>query len=170
MILAKPIVACLVIACVFSFVSCIDQNTDHTTAKHQVSSKSIVGTIASIDLPRVTAGAVVLYDKDKLPSAIKEYYSKKWEGFYMANPNEDWDAGCSGGMAIIDSPGKNGKKYERTIHIKPNTQLVSITTDTVAGTYIVVYNFGGIASGQNSDYFKVSKDGSLAEATSLSGR
>ncbi len=161
----KPIIIFLTIACSFHLCSCANKKGRNSPVIHADSSKSVIGNIGAINLPSHGSGNIVLYDKDQLPQVIKDYYSQKWDGFNIANPNEDWDAGCSGGMGIVDSVDKNGQKHTRVIHFRPDKQLVSITTDTVSGTYLVVYDCGGIAKMSISDYFKVLKDGSLEVAS-----
>ena len=112
-------------------------------------------------MPSLGTGNRLLYDKNHLPQVIKDYYSQKWDGFNIANPNEAWDAGCGLGAGIVDSVDKNGIKYQRVVHFRPDKQLVSIAIDTASGTYLVVYDQGGIARRRINDYFRVLKDGSL---------
>jgi hypothetical protein len=162
---AKPVIRFLATICFFCFSSCINKNARQPPAVTADSSRNVIGNIASIDIPIPGPGVIAVYDKNNLPQVIKDYYSVKWEVFNIANPNEDWDAGCSGGMGIVDSVDKNGNKYPKVVHFRPDKQLVSITIDTASRTYFVTYNFGGIASGRTTDHFKLSKDGSLEIAT-----
>ena len=95
---------------------------------------------------------------DRLPAAIKRHYTKGI--LTIANPNERWDAGCSGGSLIqIDSIGKNGKTYRTEEQAEPNKQLIYFTADTVNGLYNIYYYQGGFADVKTTDCFYLSKNG-----------
>ena len=105
---------------------------------------------------------VSFYDKNQLPPTIQEFYSAKWRGFYIANPHEKWDGGCSGGIYIEDSLDASGKKVgSRKVGAIPGRILICIKKDTIADTYLIKYREGGIATFDYVDFFRVSKDGTL---------
>lgn len=158
---AKPIRITSIIISLFYVCSCAENNSNHFASINEDSSKRAISNVAAANSHSASASSIVLYDKNQLPQVIKDYYSEKWEGFEIANPDEEWDAGCCRGVGIVDSVGKNGIRYQRIIQFSPNKQLVSITVDTASGTYLVTYDQGGIARTTYSDYFKVLKDGSL---------
>jgi hypothetical protein len=94
-------------------------------------------------------GTLVFYDKARLPKAIKDYYSEKWNGFNIANPSEDWNCCCMRSVAL------------------PNRRLESITTDTVTRKFLVMYDCGGIGRYRQSDQFRLSKDGAIMDVATV---
>jgi hypothetical protein len=153
----------LAIVCSIYISSCASNNGRKPTIVHRDSMQIVIGNIAPINLPASHSGVIEVYDKNRLPQVIKDYYSLKWDGFNLANPNEEWDAGCTRGIVVyVDKKGREHSKFVQ----RPDKQLVSITIDTVSGKYIVVYDRGGIGTVRISDSFKVLKDGSLEIASS----
>lgn len=152
---SKPVAVLLMI---IGFCSCVSKSAQHSRTD---SSQTIAGGAVN-NLPVSKPNGIEVYDKNKLPQVIRDYYIAQWGGFNIANPDEKWDGGCSGGMGmVVDSIDKNGKKHSRAIQFMPDKQLVRITVDTVSRTYLVEYRVGGIATRQIADYFKILKDGSI---------
>ena len=157
--ISRLFIGFIAITC-FYFSACNYKNVGQSHTK-VMGSSHIIDTVTSTNQQFVGLGVINVYDKNKLPKVIKDYDSLKWGGFYIANPDEAWDGGCSGGQGTLMYVDKKGRKRSKTIRLSPNKKLVSITIDTTLSTYLVVYDRGGIATFRLFDHFKINKDGSL---------
>ncbi len=94
---------------------------------------------------------VTITDKARLPETIKNYYAAQWEdGYKIANPGEEWDAGCDRGTA-------------------PSRKLCFTLADTLAGKYFVIYEQGGIGTIYYVNLFLLSIDGRIMETYAAGG-
>jgi hypothetical protein len=134
-----------IIVCALATVSCGERSTEIVGSNKVVPIE--IDDYLNVDTAGV--GTLVFYDKARLPKAIKDYYSEKWNGFNIANPSEDWNCCCMRSVAL------------------PNRRLESITTDTVTRKFLVMYVSGGFATMHKCDHFRLSKDGKIANVVAV---